>query len=803
VGRFSNRRSALACAALAAVLVPVVVVVVAQGQGVPVAPGDLLAAVGDGRIKHFDSSGRLVDILDSGQPGEGGAVLLDRRGLIYGANFTSNTISRFDATGGHLGPFGGEFDMHPEGITRDHLGNIYVGLNDGSHGLLKLDAGGTVVARYLPDVENRGIDWMDLDADQCTLLYTSEGRLIKRFDVCADEQLEDFATLPIEGDNRSDPTTSAYALRIRHNGEVVVATAGQVLRLSPAGAVVQAYTLPRTGQLLTLNLDADLTSFWTGDHATGEVFKVDIPSGQTLLTVETTPDPAEVLGGFTVVGEFLRADPRLHLASTGPVVVGQEATVIATLLNSVEPEGREIDFRVRGANPQDATVTTDASGTAVFRYLAASPGTDEVVAQGSSGRPLASLESNPISVSTTVAPDTSLVYSGATSGVTGQPATLAARLTDAATNQPLPGALLRFGLPDGEQCEATTDATGLGACRVVLRAGPGTQTVTAAFEGAPTAGPSSTTATLAVNGQAVPLVPAALSYTGPASGLQGEPVTLSARLVASPTGQPIVGAPVSFAINQVDTCGARTDVNGVATCQARLTSALGNQPVTISSEGDAIHGPGTASAQLLVVRPSGPIQGGRGVVLSLTSRLLTIPTIADTGEVATEQTTNAAVNALSFPGPVLTGSVAESRITTTPGAVDVQASLASLTLDLVPPLTSGLSIMLRGVVANARSTCSEGSSGDSRVGFLAVGPLVLVANEIAVPPNTTLTVPDLGGLLPRISVTLNEQKVVNSRGGNNLTVNALHLVIDGVADIVVSSARSDVHGCAPASRPVS
>ncbi|MDX1670055.1 MAG: hypothetical protein R3194_11600, partial [Limnobacter sp.] len=31
--------------------------------------------------------------------------------------------------------------------------------------------------------DDRGSDWIDLAADQCTMYYTSEGTLVKRFDV--------------------------------------------------------------------------------------------------------------------------------------------------------------------------------------------------------------------------------------------------------------------------------------------------------------------------------------------------------------------------------------------------------------------------------------------------------------------------------------------------------------------------------------------------------------------------------------------------------------------------------------------
>ena len=796
--RPGGRRRALAvgvAVGFVAVALPMVHSLVASGEGVPFAVGDLFAAVGDGKIKHFDSTGRLVDTLDGRKVGEGGGMAFDGRGNLFAANFSANAVTQFRSEGTLVGDFGGGYESHPEAVVRDHLGNLYVGLNDGSRRLLKIDPEGNVVASFSPAVENRGIDWADLDADQCTLLYTSEGKLIKRFDVCRDEQLDDFATLPITGDNRTSPTSSAYAVRIRHNGEVMVATAQSVFRLGPGGDVLQTYTLPGTGQLLTLNLDADLAAFWTGDHVTGDVSKVEITSGATLLTVDAAPEPGSLLGGFAVFGEFVRAEPRLRLTSGGPVVVGQQATVTATLLNVVSPEDIEVTFTVTGSNEQTGTARTDASGNAVFRYPAANVGTDTISARAVSPRPLAVLESTEVSVTTTTAPATTLTYNGATSGAAGQPTTMAARLTDSDTNQPLAGASLSLGLRDGERCTAVTEADGVASCSVILPSSPGTYAVTAEFGGSSTAAPSSASGELVVSEQ-VTAIPTVLVWTGPRSGLEGEPVTLTARLVESGTGQPVVGAPVRFAVNETDTCGARTDGNGVASCQTRLTQPPGSHPVSVRSESDGVHAPASASAQLLVVRPTGPVQGGRAVVVSVTQSLLGDFSIADTGEVASEGSSRVPSTVLSFPGPLVAGTVADAFVETQSGSAKAEASVANLTIDLLGALTSGLSITLRLVTSTAQSSCTGGSNGAVRIGYLAVGPLVLISNEITVPANTKLALPDLP-LLAGTSLTLNEQTPITTRNGNSLTVNALHLAVPGIADVVVSSAKSDVHGCAP------
>jgi len=62
------------------------------------------------------------------------------------------------------------------------------------------------------------------------MYYTSEGSEFKRFDVCTDTQLVDFAT---------GLTRPCFALCVRANSEVMVACASQVYRLDSTGGVMQ------------------------------------------------------------------------------------------------------------------------------------------------------------------------------------------------------------------------------------------------------------------------------------------------------------------------------------------------------------------------------------------------------------------------------------------------------------------------------------------------------------------------------------------------------------------------------------
>lgn len=275
----------------------------AHADRVPYSLGDVFAGVGNGRVKHFDSSGTLLETLDTTTGSQHVAgMAFDGKGNLFVTNFTSNSMSKFDKAGTLVGGFGGQFDTAPESVVFDKNGNVYVGQADGLRQVRKLDAAGKLLATYSPATDGRGTDWIDLAADQCTLFYTSEGRHVKRFDVCSNNQLPDFVEL--------SAGTEAFALRIRPNGEVLVATHEEVHRLSSSGAVLQSYPKPPTEKstLFALNLDPNGTSFWTGGIESGNVYKINMADG----TVERSFNVGILstqLAGLAVYGEIVVAQP--------------------------------------------------------------------------------------------------------------------------------------------------------------------------------------------------------------------------------------------------------------------------------------------------------------------------------------------------------------------------------------------------------------------------------------------------------------------------------------------------------------
>ncbi len=306
--RFPGRRTvhALIAVLLGLLALPVAGVAVpallpaASANGVPLAKGDVLASVGSGLVKNFSPTGTLQDTLDTttgSQETAGGCF--DSAGNFYVTSFQANAMSKFDHNGNLLvANFGSSFNQHPESCTVDGKDHIYVGQADGSRQILEFDTSGNLLNSFSPATDARGTDWIDLAADQCTIYYTGEGTLIKRFNVCTNTQLPDFASgLP----------APCFALRIRPDGEVIVACSSEAVRLDPSGNVLQTYSIPSSSSLFAMNLDPDGSTFWTGDQGNGEISRIDIATGKVITQFNSSPNPD--LAGLSLVGEIAVSQP--------------------------------------------------------------------------------------------------------------------------------------------------------------------------------------------------------------------------------------------------------------------------------------------------------------------------------------------------------------------------------------------------------------------------------------------------------------------------------------------------------------
>src|SRR3989441_10786162 len=196
----------------------------------------------------------------------------------------------------------------------------------------------------------------------------------------------------------------------------------------------------------------------------------------------------------------------------------------------------------------------------------------------------------------------------------------------------------------------------------------------------------------------------------------------------------------------------------------RNSSRLGLAAAVVGVLGGLLVWPAVGSAQLTVPVPP------QGTVLGTTTVLAGTGTLA----AGTSDALQASGTTGSIPS-LLTGEVLHAVAIGYPDQIDSEASLAALRLSV-----AGTSIGADFIMARAM-TLAGGVVGTSNIDNLSI-------NGVPVPvtgdPNQTIGIP--GGVL-----VINEQRV--SADGTTV-VNALHAIVDGVADVVVAAATAGASG---------
>jgi outer membrane protein assembly factor BamB len=264
------------------------------------APGDVFVALRTGEVQWRHADGTLNAVLVGAIPGKVEGMGFDAAGNLYVSHYcadlsvclTGNSIEKFNAMGIPQGAFGSGYNCNPFSIVFDGAGRAYVGQADCTGDILEFSATGMLQRALHPEPEVAGSAWVDLAADGCTMLYTSRGRNVKSFNVCANMQLPDFNTGPLPG--------GAHQLRVLSGGGVLVATDEMIVRLDAAGAVVQTYDVPGEFRLwYGVALVGDGT-FWASNYGTSNVYRFDLASG-AVLTVFNAGTPTTTVKGLAVM----------------------------------------------------------------------------------------------------------------------------------------------------------------------------------------------------------------------------------------------------------------------------------------------------------------------------------------------------------------------------------------------------------------------------------------------------------------------------------------------------------------------
>lgn len=264
---------------LASVLLGMLLLLCSAGlaeAGSSYAVGDVFLGINGVGVEEFTPTGTLVQTINGG----GGlftvtGMAFQSNGNLLVTNFGGGNVVQYDNSGNLLNASFVTGISAPESIAIDSTGNVYVS-SVGGTGITKYtSAGGAAINTSIAGTRS---DWIDLAADQKTMLYTQENTSVFSVNVATNTSNPSFSTL---GGNHAALRiipTGAFA------GDVLVSDeqSGNPELLSADGStIVKTYTGGGLGVDFALNIDANGTAFWTAD-TDGNVVEFDIASGAIL-----------------------------------------------------------------------------------------------------------------------------------------------------------------------------------------------------------------------------------------------------------------------------------------------------------------------------------------------------------------------------------------------------------------------------------------------------------------------------------------------------------------------------------------
>ncbi len=187
---------------------------------------------------------------------------------------------------------------------------------------------------------------------------------------------------------------------------------------------------------------------------------------------------------------------------------------------------------------------------------------------------------------------------------------------------------------------------------------------------------------------------------------------------------------------------------------------------------------GTAHAAVASAQFSGQAYVAHADILSPVPASVVV---VDTGPIASSggNISASAVDANS-PG-LLTASVLHASVVAQGNASRSEAAATNLGLTVASNAITADVVMSRANAVCSGTTASAG--GSSQVVNLVVNGTAI---NVSGAPNQTVTLP--GGL----TIVINEQIRSVSGGASSITVNALHVTVAGIADVIISSSHADI-----------
>lgn len=263
----------------------------------------LLLSLRTGHVHLYSMAGTLLKDIVGDSDGAAKGMAFDRAGNLYVAHWTGSAIGKGnfvevfspDFLTHHT--FGSNYDCNPTSLAFDSNGNLYVGQVDCTGDVLKFNSSGAFLGSFNVAVENHGSAWIDVQADNCTLLYGSEGPNVKRFDVCNGLQLPDLNPIPLP------ESAPVHQVRILPDGSVLAAAGDRLIRFGPAGDIVREFTIPGEDCFRGIAMHPSRTSFFATNYCNSHVYRVDLVSGVVLQSFTAATPP------FTVKGPHVPPPP--------------------------------------------------------------------------------------------------------------------------------------------------------------------------------------------------------------------------------------------------------------------------------------------------------------------------------------------------------------------------------------------------------------------------------------------------------------------------------------------------------------
>ena len=194
---------------------------------------------------------------------------------------------------------------------------------------------------------------------------------------------------------------------------------------------------------------------------------------------------------------------------------------------------------------------------------------------------------------------TTLSYDGVVTSDYNDPAVLSARLTRTDRSAPIGGQTVSFTM-GSESCFQVTDANGEAACTITPSEPAGPFTVAAAFNGDGNYLASTDSKPFAVTREET-----TTTYTGPTVIAQGNPVTLSGRLLedgTTPIGGRTLTLTLGSGLGSQNCLTSPTDASGNAQCTVpSVTVTQGTQPVRAEFAGDGYYLPSADSTENVII----------------------------------------------------------------------------------------------------------------------------------------------------------------------------------------------------------